>query len=133
MITCYIISVAILAQTIAALSSPISAPTELSDFSLASPWLQHVFQRLQSSPTSPSSSGAASSSDAAVYTTAELRIRIHEEKLWLELEELADEAIERQIARFGFDRELRANCMASVDKAVQAYKLLRDSHVISYP
>ena len=115
-----------MAQTIAAPSSPISAPTELSDFSLASPWLQHVFQRLQSSPTSASSSGAASSSDAAVYTTAELRIRIHEEKLRLELEELADEAIERQIARFGFDRELRANCMASVDKAVQAYTLLRD-------
>ena len=68
-------------------------PTELADFSLASPWLQHGLQRLQSSPTSASSNGAASSSDAAVYTTAELRIRIHEEKLWLELEELADEAI----------------------------------------
>ena len=66
------------------------------------------------------------STDAAVHNTAELRILVHEEKLWLELEELADEAIERQIVRLGFDRELRANCMASVDKAVQAYKLLRD-------
>ena len=95
MITCYIISVVILAQTIAALSSPISVPTELADFSLASPWLQHGLQRLQSSPTSASSSGAASSSDAAVYTTVERRILIHEEKLWLELDELADEAISK--------------------------------------
>ena len=89
-------------------------------------FLARQFQRRQSSPTSASSNGAASSSDAAVYTTAELRIRIHEEKLRLELEELADEIIERQIARLVFDRELRANCMASVDQAVQAYKLLRD-------
>ena len=104
MITCYIISVVILAQTIAALSSPTSAPTELANFIMASSWL---------------------STAAAVHTTAELRIIVHEEKLWLELDELADEVIKRQIASLGFDRELRANCMANVDKAVQAYKLLR--------
>ena len=64
---------------------------------------------------------------------AELCILVHEEKLWLKLEELADEAIERQIARLGFDRDLRANCMASVDKAVQAHSFFIRFYVLRRP
>ena len=85
----------------------------------------------------------ANTTTTVYMTRAETRILFHEEKLWLELEVylkatgVADEAIERQIARFGFDRDassgpqharlrsVRANCMDNVGKAVQAYKLLR--------